>query len=341
MTTISERLEDDRPILLDGATGTELESRGVSMHNIAWSGIAVATDPDIVRQVHLDYIRAGAEIIITNTIATGRNMLRLAGEESRTEDLNRQAARLALQAREEAGNAKNRASDASWQTAPDSVWVAGSISPMSGGLGDEANPSESQMRSDFEEQAELLAESGVDFLVLEMIRDIDFACIALKAAMGTGLPIWVGFSCAMTKEGDINLAPAVHEKVPLAKGVAAVMAEGGSLAAVMHSDVDITGPALEIVQSVWAGPTGAYPESGYFEKPNWQFVDIIAPGDFADRAVGWIEKGARMVGGCCGIGPRHIRTLADRLSVTVTNPSKVPGRPAVLGPGPVSRLSPD
>ncbi|MDE0200729.1 MAG: homocysteine S-methyltransferase family protein [Caldilineaceae bacterium] len=319
MTTIIERLEDDRAILMDGATGTELESRGVSMHGIAWSGIAVATDPDIVRQVHLDYIRAGAEIIITNTFATGRNMLRLAGEESRTKDLNRQAARLALQAREGAGNAKSNARDGSWQTAPDSVWVAGSISPMSGGLGDEANPSASQMRSDFEEQAELLAESGVDFLILEMIRDIDFACVALEAATGTGLPVWVGFSCHRAKDGGIYMAPAIHDEVHLAKGVAAVMAEGGSLAAVMHSDVDITGPALEIVRSVWTGPTGAYPESGYFVKPNWQFVDIIAPGDFTQRALDWIEEGAGVVGGCCGIGPRHIRALAERLSVTFTN----------------------
>ena len=321
MTTISDRLEDDRPILLDGATGTELERRGVSMHGIAWSGIAVATDPDIVRQVHLDYIRAGAEIIITNTFATGRNMLRLAGEESRTADLNRHAARLALQAREEASDAKSTARDGSWQTAPDSVWVAGSISPMSGGLGDEANPSVRQMRSDFEEQAELLAESGVDFLILEMIRDIDFACVALEAATGTGLPVWVGFSCDRAKDSGIYLAPAIHDEVHLAKGVAAVMAEGGSLAAVMHSDVDITGPALEIVQSVWTGPTGAYPESGYFEKPNWQFVDIIVPGDFTQRALDWIEMGARLVGGCCGIGPSHILALAERLSDTATNTS--------------------
>ena len=81
MTTISKRLNDSRPILLDGATGTELESRGVPMNNVAWSGLAVATHPAVVRQVHLDYIRVGAEIIITNTFASGRHMLRVAGVE--------------------------------------------------------------------------------------------------------------------------------------------------------------------------------------------------------------------------------------------------------------------
>ena len=314
MSTIAERLDEGRTILLDGATGTELERRGVPMNGIAWSGLAVTTDPGAVRKVHFDYIRAGAEVIITNTFATGRNMLRLAGEEDRTSDLNRQAVRLALEAREEAGEARGQDTDGSWQVAPDCVWVAGSISPMSGGLGDEARSSAELMRSDFEEQAGLLAESGVDFLILEMIRDIDFACVALEAAVKTGLPVWVGFSCKGTSDGGINLAPTLYEEISLARGVAAVMAEGGSLAAVMHSDVDTTGPALEVVDSVWDGPTGAYPESGYFVKPNWQFVDIIPPTDFADRAVDWIGMGARAVGGCCGIGPQHILALSERLS---------------------------
>ena len=320
MSTIEERLEEGRTILLDGATGTELERRGVPMNGIAWSGLAMATDPDVVRRVHLDYIRAGAEVIITNTFATGRNMLRLAGEEDRTAELNRQAGRLALQAREEAGEAKAQDRDGAWQVAPDSVWVAGSISPMSGGLGDEAKSSAELLRSDFEEQAGLLAESGVDFLILEMIRDIDFACFALEAARNTGLPVWVGFSCKGTNDGGINLAPALYEEIPLAKGVAAVMAEGGSLAAVMHSDVDITGPALEVVDSVWDGPTGAYPESGYFIKPNWQFVDIIPPTEFTNRALEWIGMGTRAVGGCCGIGPDHIQAMSERLSHVAARP---------------------
>jgi len=70
---------------------------------------------------------------------------------------------------------------------------------------------------------------------------------------------------------------------------------------------------LDEIRTVWDGPTGAYPESGYFIKPNWQFVDIIPPEDFADQALAWIGNGADLVGGCCGIGPAHIRALAARL----------------------------
>ena len=313
MTTISERLEESRPILLDGATGTELQSRGVPMNSVAWSGLAVATHPEVVRQVHLDYIRVGAEIIITNTFASGRHMLRAAGVESRTEEINRQAARLAVQAREEACEAMSNNGEGKWDAAPSTVWIAGSISPMAGGLGDEGRPSVQEMRVLFAEQAELLAESGVDFLLLEMMRDVEYSLAALEAASATGLPVWVGFSCERMEGGGLKLAPTIREEVPLAAGVAAVMAEGGSLAAIMHSDVDITGEALGVIRAVWDGPTGAYPESGYFEMPHWQFVDIIDPEVFADRAMSWVGQGARMVGGCCGTGLPHIKALAKRL----------------------------
>ena len=313
MKTISERIQDGAIVLMDGATGSELQKRGVSMNNVAWSGLATATNPDLVRRVHLDYIRVGAEIIITNTFATGRHMLRLAGMERRTAEFNQHAAQLALQARTDAGEAKSNDFDGSWQLAPENVWVAGSVSPLSGGLADSDIPSLSQMRSEFEEQCGLLAKAGVDLLLLEMVRDIDFGCAALEAALATGLPVWVGFSCERTEDGRLFLAPSIRERVPFAEGVAVVMSVGGSLAAVMHSDVDVTDVALAEIKSVWNGSTGAYPESGYFEKPHWQFVDIISEDDFAGRAMSWIDQGVQLVGGCCGIGPAHIRTLAERL----------------------------
>ena len=128
-----------------------------------------------------------------------------------------------------------------------------------------------EMRSHFAEQAELMADAGVDLLILEMMRDIDYSCAALEAAAATGLPVWVGFSCERTEEGNLKLAPPIAEEIALDAVVVAVMAEGGELA-------DVTGAALAAIQAVWDGPTGAYPESGYFTMPNWQFVDIIPAG---------------------------------------------------------------
>ncbi len=312
MTTINQRLTDNSPLLLDGATGTELQNRGVPMNSVAWSGLAVATHPDVVRQVHIDYIQAGAEVIITNTFASGRHMLRAAGVDSQTEEINQQAVRLARQAREEAAEANARVVSAQRRRGA-SVWIAGSISPMTAGDSNAARPSLPEMQAHFAEQAELLAGAGVDLLLLEMMRDIDYSCAAVEAASATGLPVWVGFSCERAEDGSLKLAPTIEQEISIGAGVAAVMAVGGSLAAVMHSNVDISGPALAEVQAVWDGATGVYPESGYFIMPNWQFVDIISPDAFADKAMEWVAQGAKMVGGCCGIGPLHIRAFAERL----------------------------
>ena len=283
------------------------------MDSAAWCGLAVASHPGVVRQVHLDYIRAGAEIIIANTFASGRQMLRAAGAESATEEINRNAVLVARQARDEAAEAAGSGANVDWELAPQTVWVAGSISPMAPGASTGARPALHEMRANFTEQAELLAEAGADLLILEMMRDVDYSCAALEAAAGTGLPVWVGFSCKRTQEGSLVMYPPIAGELDFEECVAAVMAEGGSLAAVMHSDVNVVGDALAAVQAVWDGPSGAYPESGYFTMPNWQFVDIIPPDAFAGEAQGWVDRGADLVGGCCGIGPDHIRALTQRL----------------------------
>jgi methionine synthase I (cobalamin-dependent) len=99
-----ERLEADRILLIDGAMGTELQRRGVPMDKVAWSGAAVLTHPDVVREIHEEYIRAGARVIITNTFGSTRQMLEPAGYGDRVEEVHRGAVRLARQARENAAN---------------------------------------------------------------------------------------------------------------------------------------------------------------------------------------------------------------------------------------------
>ncbi len=93
-----QQLEADQIVLIDGATGTELQRRGVSMDKIAWCGAAVLTDPDAVRETHEDYIRAGAKVIITNTFGSTRQMLEPPGYGDQVEAVNRGAVELARQA---------------------------------------------------------------------------------------------------------------------------------------------------------------------------------------------------------------------------------------------------
>jgi homocysteine S-methyltransferase len=302
---LDARLARGDVIILDGATGTELQRRGVPMDGQAWSATANLTHPDVVRGVHADYIRAGADVVITNTFATARFHLEAAGLGERVAEVNSRAVALALEARDRAADGRD-------------VWVAGSMSTMAPGAEPTRRPTVTRLSEMLREQADMLARAGVDLIVLEMMRDVDYAAGAVDAARATGLPVWVGFSCRRAADGTVRMFSGIREDLLFEEVIAPVMAHGGSLLAVMHSEVGDTGPALEVAKRHWKGPLAAYPESGYFTMPNWQFVDVIAPEDLVAHAVDWLRHGAQILGGCCGVGPEHIRLLRERL------PGKVP-----------------
>src|SRR3712207_2755816 len=104
MSALQQRLDRGEVVILDGAMGTELERRGVPMDTVAWDAAALFTHPDTVREVHEDYIRAGADVIITNTFATARHVLEPAGMGERFRELNTRAVALAKEAREKSAD---------------------------------------------------------------------------------------------------------------------------------------------------------------------------------------------------------------------------------------------
>ncbi|MBM3586145.1 MAG: homocysteine S-methyltransferase family protein [Alphaproteobacteria bacterium] len=307
MVRLDERLKRGDIIIIDGGTGTELEARGVPMNQVAWCGAANYEHADTLRQVHEDYIRAGADVIITNTFSTARHMLEPAGFGDRVVEANRRAVEIARQAR---GNAADRP-----------VAIAGSISHfIAGGAGgaksvDPKWLKPETLRATFTEQAEALANAGCDLIALEMMMRPERSLPALDAALATGLPVWIGTSCERRKEdgvmtafnyGDVLYADLLDALVERAAGRAQAMT-------VMHSLVQDSGPGLDMVRARWKGPTGAYPESGYFTMPNWQFVDVIKPADLVTAARGWIGRGAQIIGGCCGTGVAHVKALKQGL----------------------------
>lgn len=298
--TIEERLDQGEALVLDGAMGTELERRGVPMHHVAWSATAVLTHPEVVRSVHEDYLRAGAEILITNTFATSRHVLEPAGLGDKVQWLNHRAVALAREACDRAAGERP-------------VWIAGSISSFVAGADVRQTPPPHEAKASYCEQCELLAEAGVDLLVLEMLRDTEQSVIAIEAAEQTGLLVWAGFTCKLAEDGTTVVLRGRDVETPFAEALEPVLAAGGSVVAVMHTDMDVVEPALRIVFDRWSGPVAAYPHSGDFVMPNWRFVDIISPDDFAAAAQGWIQMGVQVVGGCCGIGPEHIERLSARL----------------------------
>ena len=135
---------------------------------------------------------------------------------------------------------------------------------------------------------------------------------AIEAAVSMGIPVWVGFSCEISDD-DSQVVLLRSKGETFAEALDTLLPIGGSLVSVMHSKIEDTTPALRVVQERWDGPLGAYPESGRFVMPNWQFEDVIPPKDFLAKAREQVQMGTQLIGGCCGIGPEHIRLLREGL----------------------------
>jgi homocysteine S-methyltransferase len=296
---LSARLSDGPPIIIDGGTGSELERRGAKMHEKAWSARAALTDAELVRGVHADYLAAGAEIIIANTYSSNYHIMAYAGLTHEFSMTNRRSVEIAREARDNAENA------------PEQVWVAGGMSTttFTDGLDRSVIERAGDTTNGYREQARIIADAGVDLLILEMMRDVQETVRCLDAAMATGLPVWLGLSAEGEPGGDLRL---FGSQVPFEEGVARILDSGlvPQAAGVMHTQIDITSDALEALGELWDGPLFTYPHHGVFEMPRWRFDNTLSPDEFAAAALTWVQKGVRAVGGCCGIRPEHIRAVS-------------------------------
>ena len=301
MVTPNQRLGDGDIVILDGATGTELERRGAPMSTGAWCALATESAPQTLLEVHEDYIRSGADVITANTFSNARHMLEQAGAGDRVARLTRQAVEIAQRARDRAAGGRE-------------VAVALSLShqmPMiSGDARDDPSlrPPPDVVLANLQEVVAAGCEAGIDLILLEMMSRPLHMGLAQKAAEESGLPFWCGLSA---RSVDGKIVSYVWEDYPFSDCVETAVKGRADVVGVMHSNVHATGPALDILRARWQGPMSAYPDSGFFRMPEWQFTDIIEPADLVGEAHHWIGKGVRVLGGCCGLGIDHIKALAD------------------------------
>jgi S-methylmethionine-dependent homocysteine/selenocysteine methylase len=292
------RLRGGQIVLIDGGMGTELQMRGASMDAAAWSAVANLDHLELVQAIHEEYIKAGADVIITNTFASGRLSLAAAGRSGEFERANSNAVAAALRARENAG-------------AEDTV-VAGSIA-MFHSFQDEERPDDARARADsYRAQAEILAGAGVDLIALEMITTIPDGRAAIAAARETGLPVWLGLTPKPGEDGELRswTPRGAPEGPPFEEVVAALVDDRLDAVTLLHSVIDVVVPGLQTVRLHFEGPLGAYPEVGTFREPNWEFSDLT-PGEYLEESRTWIAGGAQLIGGCCGVRPEHIRALSQ------------------------------
>ncbi|MDE0456519.1 MAG: homocysteine S-methyltransferase family protein [Chromatiales bacterium] len=319
--SLKARIEGREVIILDGAIGTQLQRMEVPMSHDSWAAIALESHPFTVRRLHELYIEAGVDVITTNTYSSARHNLLPLGLGDKVHELNLRAVMLARDARDHL--AKERP-----------VWIGGSVSNY--GLMAGAEPgwqefqyfrgrvetTENQARANLREQAEILAEYGVDFLIAEPTGSTVQRRWVIEACLATGLPVWSGFKCRQDA-ADRSLKVGYQSDEAFDAEFASLAALGGEVVTVFHSPVDATDAALGVVKAHWNGPIGIYPEAertDYVHAHRDETMDTkLTPDEFVARAQRWVAEGVQVVGGCCGVELEYIRPLRDAL------PERLPG----------------
>ena len=296
---IKEKLDNRKLVILDGAMGSELEKSGAKMDKNLWCGTCSVEFPELVRKVHEDYIEAGADVITTNTYASTPISMKNYGLEDSIERFNQKSVEIAKKAIE---NSKKN------------IALAGSVS-ASGSyykLGVKA------MIPGFNEQLKILTEEGVDLIILEaMSSQADIVQTMIECSYKINIPVWLSISCVIddkTKNvmlgynDTVDSPPEVYENFEKSLNRFSKLHKGPILIA--HSDVDVTGKAIEIAKKNFNGILGAYPNTGYYEKPHWKFADNFTPGDYLKYAKSWSNSGVQIIGGCCGLGVAEIKAIS-------------------------------
>jgi homocysteine S-methyltransferase len=290
------RLRLGTPLLLDGATGTELNRRGVNTGLPLWSANALVDEigRTTLLQIHMDYVRAGADIITTNTFRTHRRALSRQGGRERAFELTSCAVAIAREA--------IRATE---RDAGDPVFLAGSISTLEDCYRPDLVPADDQLKEEHSERIYDLCECGVDLILVETMNTIREARICASLAVQTEIPVIVSFVC--DTDGKIlsgeSLMIAAEQLLPV--GVSALGVNCAPASSLVNS--------LERLRAICGDqyPLIGYGNIGYADdRFGWVNTDAVDPQAYCGYAAKWP---VRILGGCCGTTPAHILELRRTL----------------------------
>ncbi len=286
------------PILGDGAMGTMLHAAGASLDQCVEE--LNLTQPDWVREVHLAYIRAGAEIIQTNTFAASRPRLTDFGLAEKVREVNFRGVKLAREAREISGQA---------------TWIAGSVGPLGKRVRPGGSLRTAAAEAAFREQIGVLWEAGADLLIFETFSDLAELTLAVQAACAaTDLPVVaeVTFGNDGVTGGGAAPAEVAHALADLGVDIAGVNCSVGPARVLeMVSQMHAAEPALRL---------SAMPNAGFPFRAGERMIYPSAPRYFAEHVGPFLAAGVALVGGCCGTTPEHIRAMRGALDALLQVP---------------------
>ncbi|MEU7512711.1 homocysteine S-methyltransferase [Streptomyces sp. NPDC042898] len=326
--TLAEALGEGA-LVLDGGLSNQLEAQGCDLSDALWSARLLADGPEQIEAAHAAYVRAGARVVTTASYqATFEGFARrgLSRAETarllvRSVELARAAAERAgeeasQEARQEAGQearreARRKVVEGVGHGAGEGVWVAASVGPYGAMLADGSEYrgryglSVRELERFHRPRVEVLAAAGPDVLALETVPDVDEAEALLRAVDGCGVPVWLSYT---VEGGRTRAGQELAEAFAVVAGNDQVVAVG-----VNCCDPVEAGAAVELAVAVTGKPAVVYPNSGERWDAGgrgWRGGVTFDP----SRATAWAGAGARLVGGCCRVGPPAIAAVARALS---------------------------
>ncbi len=295
------------PVILDGGLATLLEAHGHDLTSELWSAQLLLEEPEAVVAAHREYFEAGAQVAITASYqASFEGLARLGLDARQAGALMSRSVRLA---RDAAGDVPGR-------------WVAASVGPYGAVLADgseyrgDYGLSVRELRAWHRRRLGVLAEAGADVLAMETVPCLAEAEALLAELPSTGASGWLSLTVS---GGRTRAGERVEEAFDMAAGVDAIVAVGVNCSAAAEVG-ELVGAAAEITGK----PVVAYPNSG----ERWDAAARRWTGDVSfgpDEAASWVRDGARLVGGCCRVGPRAISRLARAATAWPTSPASPAG----------------
>lgn len=289
------------PVLLDGGLATQLEAQGHDLSSVMWSARLLVDEPGAIVEAHRRYFEAGARVAITSSYQASFEGLATRGlDRDEAGRLLRRSVDLACQARDQVADGSPR-------------WVAASIGPYGAARADG-----SEYRGDYgldvnalrgwhRPRLSVLAAAGADVLALETIPCLAEVEALLAEIDGSGIPCWLSLTCdgRRTRAGE-----PVGEAFAMARDIVEVIAVG-----VNCTDASLVRSLVGLATSISHKPAVAYPNSG----EGWDAVRRrwTGPKSFApEQVTSWVEEGARLIGGCCRVGPAEIAAMATSMSLS-------------------------
>jgi homocysteine S-methyltransferase len=283
-----EFLKEQSTVIFDGAMGTELLNRGFSLDfPLEWANV---TRPELVKQIHTDYILAGAGCIETNTFGVNECKLKVFGFENQVERINRSAVRIAK------------------ETADDKVYVIGSVGPLGKPVGSGFEIDDRRAKEMYKRQLYFLLDEGVDAIIFETAASTHEVQIAIEALkeLNDEIPYIIQFS--FTKDLSTIYGEDIYRVIEFLKS----------------TDADVVGlncgngpqktlEALKIFSQNLKGPFSVQPNAGYPQLVQGRLIYSTSAKYFASFVPEYIKLGAKIVGGCCGTTPEHIKAIKEKV----------------------------